>query len=146
MVRARRIARHTMLGRRRSEICAVEGLTLAEFHSARKWLGQIWSSNPAAFDDYLLGERARLEELQKLIDAVLTDQRCSAADKGRVAGKLLRIGHEIINDTYLMALRLGVLDREVVKVAESQTVTVSFGDENIIPWFNMKNATPEKTT
>lgn len=139
MDRAARIRKHLRNGLHRREICARENLTLAEFRSGMNWLGRFGSDNTEAFAGFLAAQQSNLEEINKLID----DQLASGAPDVHAYVKLKRLAVEVYAGIYDMALKLGVLQRETIKI-EARSVEVSFGDEGIVPWFAAKE--PDKTS
>lgn len=126
--RAARIRGHLKNGFGRREICLRENLTLAEYRSAMRWLGKIGSDNWESFASFMVGEQSRLEEIETDIESARTkgDMRAVAA--------LHRVAADIHRGIYDMALKLGVLQREAIRI-EARRVEVSFGDEKIRPWF-----------
>lgn len=126
--RAMRIRRHLKNGLCRREICLAEHITLGEFRSAMRQLGKIGGDNREIFADFMLGEQSRLDEIEKDIEAARTRQDM------RAVAALHRISAEIRRGIYDMALKLGILQREAIKI-ESRSVEVRFGDEEIVPWY-----------
>lgn len=128
--RAGRIRKHLKNGLHRKEICAREGLTLAEYRSAMRWIGNFGSDNTEVFADFLVAQQGSLEELHSLIELELA----SGQPDLNAYARLKKLSLDIHTGILDMALKLGILQREAIKI-ESRNVTVCFGDEEVIPWF-----------
>lgn len=140
--RAKKVRSGLMLGKGRSQICAEEGLTIPQYNTAMRWVSRRWDNNATAFAEFLAGEQNRLEALQERLNAVLADPALFEAQKAVIALKIHRLCHDIQFNVREMGLRLGILDREAIKIQELPKVTVGFGDEMTAPWFAKKPKGP----
>lgn len=134
--RAKLVRSELMLGKSIREISSVNGLTIGETRQALKWLGR-WTNNAEAFGEFKAGELNRLEAIQRQVNAVMGEAGATEVDKAHALVKLFDLSHKIRFNIIEVGLRLGMLDREVIKVEHMHT-KVSFGDEHDQPWFTKK--------
>jgi hypothetical protein len=134
-VRAKTIRSGLMLGKGRREICESENLSRGQYRAGIQWMARNWRNNAEAFTEFICASQSQLEAIQKRVNALLADVAVSEVDKGHVLVKFFRLAFDIRMGTCDLGLKLGILDREILKVSELPAVSVSFGDEHVIPWF-----------
>jgi len=139
--RAATIRRHIILGRGRKEICAIEGLTVSEYRVALRYIGREWATNREAFGNFRMGIAGHLEDIERRMKALL-EFAGNEIDKVHAYVKLKKLWIETEQSQYEMALKLGILQRESFKIEDRREVSVSFGDENAIPFFAQR---PQET-
>lgn len=127
-------------GYHRKEICIRMQLTFKQYSYTKKWMGDGFkNSNSEAFADFMMGEQSRLDEIEK---DLLTAR---AKEDIRGVAALHKVAAEVRRGIYEMALKLGVLQRELLRIETNQRVRVCFGDgdEAIIPdWLEEKRELP----
>lgn len=142
--RAAKIRRLTRLGMNGTEICHTLGISYQQYRYAVMWMTQkSWSSNAIAFHRYYVAVQSRLEQIE--MDMHAARNGSEEVVKGRVVtyvdhraiAAFHKIGLDAWNNVFEMALKLGILDREAIKI-QTTTVEVGFGDENQVPWFAKK--------
>lgn len=142
--RARDVRRELMAGKSEFEICRALSITRKEYSTAKRWIARKWVDNDSSYADFLITEYGRIEVLQKQIDAVEQQAELSAYDRARIIFNLVKAQHDIEFNIREMGLRLGMLDREAIKVDETRTIKVTFGDESLTPFYAPSNL-PGKT-
>lgn len=147
--RAAKIRHLTRLGMNGTEICHKLGITYSQYRHAVTWSTQkAWSSNAVAFHRYYMSVQSSLEQLEMDMIAARNGSQ-EITKKGEVVTvidhRAIAAFHKIRldawNSAYEMALKLGILDREAIKLQAEGKVEVSFGEENAVPWF-VKRALP----
>lgn len=142
-LRIRQIRHWLKVGLGRKEICARLEITPRQYQCAMANLGKFGTNNAEAFGDFLMGEQNRLEEIEEKIKELFCGNHVMEfGDKLNAYVKLQRLAFDIKNGVYEMGMKLGVLDREAIKI-ENRSVEVGFGDEEVKPWFSKQM--PAKT-
>lgn len=130
--RAAKIRRLTLLGMNGTEICHTLGITYSQYRHSVRWMTQkSFSSNAMAFNRYSVEVQSRLEQMH------MDMMRAREEGDYRAVAAFTKLGFDAINGRLEMALKLGILDREAIKI-QTTTVEVGFGDENQVPWFAKK--------
>jgi hypothetical protein len=127
--RAVAVRRLLKSGKSRAEILAEENLTLKEYRTAIKRLGEFPKKNADAFASYVLDCQLALERIAE--DAELA----RAAGDYRALPSFHRIALDIRMSANALAMKLGLLERaaEQVDLNVTRSYEVSFGDENVKP-------------
>lgn len=127
-------------GYHRKEICIRMGITPKQFAYTKRWMGNGFKdSNSEAFADFMMGEQSRLDEIEK---DILTAR---AKEDVRGVAALHKVAADVRRGIYDMALKLGVLQRESLRIETNEKVRVCFGDgdEAIVPdWLDEKREAP----
>lgn len=132
---ARVVRKHIALGHSRQETCEIEGITRDQYRAALRFIGRkAWSSNQEAFSNLRIGVTARLEGINERIQALL-DSPATEVAKAREYATLCRLALDAYRSIFDMGLKLGILQRETLKLDEKREVIVRFGDEDTIPFF-----------
>lgn len=127
--RAVTVRHYLKRGYQRSEICARMQITQGQYAYTLKWMTRGFKTNNSeAFAAYMLGEQARLDEIE--LDMKAARDRTDL----RAVASLHKVAAEVRRGIMDMALKLGVLQRETIRI-EARRVDVCFGDEEIVPWF-----------
>jgi hypothetical protein len=119
------VRKHLKLGKTATEIMAIENCSRMQYRYAVRLLGKFPGGNEEAFAQFQFAMQARLDDLDKGIDAALRmGEFASLANMTRVAATI----HVAIYD---MAMKLGVAYKvpDKVEVTERKRYDVGFGDE-----------------
>lgn len=122
------------------EICARMQISNGQYRYALKWMAREFKTNNSeAFAAFQLGEQARLDEIEMDIQTARTKEDL------RAVATLHKVAAEVRRGIMDMALKLGVLQRETIRI-EARRVDVCFGDEEIVPWYAVEEQKkPEQT-
>lgn len=126
---ANKIRRLLALAKGPAEICRTLSITPSKYRYAVAWMTkETFGSNLEAFSWFHISGQAELERLEMLI------VKAEGAGDIRAAAMLSKVKLETRNQMVEVALKLGILDREAIKVKDV-TAEVGFGDESQAPWF-----------
>ena len=126
---ANKIRRLLALAKSPAEICRTLSITTSKYRYAVAWMTrETFGSNLEAFSWFHISGQSELEQLEML--------RVEAKNAGdlRAAAMFSKIQLETRREMVEVGLKLGILDREAMKIQET-IVEVTIGDESVKAWY-----------